>query len=68
MFSVVIPYYNKAKYIQRCIDSVWNQSFNEYEIILVNDGATDNGLYFLTKQNSKNISRVLKKLRKRLKS
>ncbi len=58
MFSIVIPYYNKAKYIQRCIDSVWNQSFNEYEIILVNDGATDNGLHFLTKQNSKNITIV----------
>jgi len=55
MFSIVIPYYNKAKYIQRCINSVVNQSFNDYEIIIVNDGATDDGLAFLSEINSEKI-------------
>ncbi|TRX37064.1 glycosyltransferase family 2 protein [Flavobacterium restrictum] len=48
MFSIVIPYYNKSKYIQRCLDSVLNQTFQEFEIILVNDGSTDGGLDFIS--------------------
>lgn len=43
MFSLIIPLYNKAPYIQRAIDSVLNQSFSEYEVIVVNDGSTDGG-------------------------
>lgn len=58
MFSIVIPYYNKAKYIQRCIESVLNQSFTAYEIIIVNDGATDGGLAFLSKINSEKITLI----------
>ena len=56
MFSIVIPYYNKAKYIQRCIDSVVNQTHKEFEIILVDDGATDNGLQFLNTEKVVNIT------------
>ena len=44
LFSVVIPLYNKEKYILRTVNSVLNQSFKDFEIIIVNDGSTDNSL------------------------
>ncbi len=56
MFSVIIPYYNKSKYIQRCLDSVLNQTFQEFEIILINDGATDGGLHFISRSYSDKIT------------
>ena len=43
MFSIVIPLLNKSPYIQRAIDSVLNQEFKGYEVIVVNDGSTDGG-------------------------
>jgi len=37
VFSVVIPLYNKEKYIQNTIESALNQTFKDFEIIVVND-------------------------------
>ncbi|MBU3024417.1 glycosyltransferase [Zobellia galactanivorans] len=42
--SVIIPVFNVAPYLQRCIDSIREQSFSNLEIILVDDGSTDNSL------------------------
>lgn len=44
MFSVIIPLYNKADYIEKAVESVLNQSFQGFELIIVNDGSTDNSL------------------------
>lgn len=41
MFSVVIPYYKKRQYIERCLDSVISQTYQDFEIILVDDGSSD---------------------------
>ena len=41
-FSVIVPIYNSEKYIKKCLDSLVNQTFKNIEIILVNDGSTDN--------------------------
>jgi glycosyltransferase involved in cell wall biosynthesis len=40
-FSVVIPLYNKEQYVVDTINSVLNQTFNDYEVIVVDDGSTD---------------------------
>lgn len=57
--SVIIPVYNGEKYIQRCIDSVFNQTYSNVEIIVVNDGSTDNTENILKKYS--NIVLVNKK-------
>lgn len=41
-FSILIPVYNVEKYLKQCVDSVLAQDFKDFEIILVNDGSTDN--------------------------
>ena len=40
-FSIIIPIYNVEKYVEQCLESVDGQSYEDYEIILVNDGSTD---------------------------
>ena len=42
--SVVIPVYNNEKYIQRCLDSIVNQTVKDYKVIIVDDGSSDNSL------------------------
>ena len=40
--SIIVPIYNAEKFIDRCMQSIYAQTFSDYEIILVNDGSTDN--------------------------
>ncbi|WP_052705039.1 glycosyltransferase family 2 protein [Flavobacterium sp. 316] len=48
LISVVIPLYNKDLIIKETLDSVLNQSFTDYEVIIVNDGSTDNSKKIVT--------------------
>ena len=56
--SVIIALYNKEDYIKSTIDSVISQSFQDYELIIINDGSTDNSLH-VAKHASKDIEQVL---------
>lgn len=49
MFSVIIPLYNKAPYVEKAIQSILSQTYREFEIIVVNDGSVDNSLEVVRK-------------------
>lgn len=42
--SIIVPMYNAENTVSECIESILNQEFREYELILVDDGSTDNTL------------------------
>lgn len=42
--SVIVPIYNSEQYLQRCIESILNQTHQNIELLLINDGSTDNSL------------------------
>ncbi len=42
LISVIIPVYNVEKYIRECLDSIVNQTYKNLQIILVDDGSSDN--------------------------
>lgn len=44
LLSVIIPIYNTENHIQKCLDSIFNQTFQDFELLLINDGSTDNSL------------------------
>lgn len=41
MISVIVPVYNVEEYLEECLESIRNQTYQDIEVILVNDGSTD---------------------------
>ena len=44
MVSIIVPVYNASEFITKCIESVINQAYKDFELIIINDGSTDNSL------------------------
>ena len=47
LISIVVPVYNAEKYIGTCINSVLEQTYSNFELLLINDGSKDNTLEVL---------------------
>lgn len=59
--SIVVPIYNSSKYLNKCLDSLVNQTLEDIEIILINDGSTDESEKILKEYNDKRIKYISKK-------
>ena len=53
MISVIVPIYNTDKYLSKCLDSILNQTYKDIELILVDDGSTDNSSLICKKYQEK---------------
>ena len=60
MFSIIIPLYNKSHTIKRALKSIINQTYKNFEIIIVDDGSTDNGIEIVNKFTSDVRIKILK--------
>ena len=49
--SIIVPCYNCEKYVERCIESIFKQSYADIEVIAVNDGSSDNSLNLLIEKS-----------------
>ena len=57
-YSIIVPVYNGEKYLERCINSIINQTYKNIELILINDGSED-GTGKICKKYSNNDTRVI---------
>ena len=55
LVSVIIPLYNKEKYIKRCIDSLVKQTYKNLQIIIVDDGSTDNSTDIISQDKDERL-------------
>ena len=59
--SIIVPIYNAEEYLPKCIDSLINQTYQNIEIILLNDGSTDNTQNIIASYKDKRIIAINKK-------
>lgn len=59
MFSIIVPVYNTETYLPKCLDSIVNQTYRNFELILVNDGSEDASLQICRKYERENSNIVV---------
>lgn len=60
MISIIVPLYNKEKFIKKTLDSVLNQSFKDFEVLVVDDGSTDSSITVVQSYQDKRINLIKK--------
>lgn len=65
LISVIVTIYNSEKYLKKCLDSILNQTYKDIELILIDDGSTDNSGKICDeyKNINSNVTVVHKKIR-----
>ena len=53
--SIIVPIYNSEKYLDECLLSIQNQSYTNFEVLLINDGSTDNSNFICEKFVSQDV-------------
>lgn len=61
MVSIIVPVYNSSKYLRKCIDSILEQSYKELEILLIDDGSTDDSRTICEKYASDDVRVIYKR-------
>lgn len=59
--SLIVPVYNTAKYLRKCIDSILNQTLKEIEVIIINDGSKDNSEDIIKSYKDERITYIKKR-------
>lgn len=57
--TLIIPVYNSEKYIATCLDSILEQTYTDYEILIVNDGSKDNSKYVINEYKNKYPEKII---------
>ena len=58
MISIIMSVYNVGKYLEDCLSSIFNQTYKEFEVIIINDGSTDNSVKIINKYREKHSNIV----------
>ena len=61
MISVVMPVYNGEPYLREAIESILNQTYSDFEFIIINDGSTDNSWHVIKEYAEKEVKIIIKK-------
>lgn len=51
--SIIVPVYNAEKVLRRCLDSILNQSYKDFELIVINDGSKDKSIKIINEYKEK---------------
>lgn len=60
LISVIVPIYNTEKYVKKCIESILEQTYQKFELILIDDGSTDNSLNIIREFTDERITVISK--------